>query len=151
MAVEIATCNYHGFTEDMGIPVRTSVGSPKWPKFDTLPHWRDVSPLPYSLRKAYTPYREIYLAMLEGHGITKLEEQAEEILAWWKTNVGPPPQERLVFMCFENLSQAGKWCHRSLFGEWWTGQTGRQVTELGPCRKTPITPPKPEPEQMTLL
>lgn len=152
MAVEIATCNYHGFTDDMGIPVRTSVGSPKWPNFDVLPHWRNVTPLPYSLSKPFKAYHEIYLAMLEGHGIQTLEEDAEAILEWWVDNVGKPSKPRLVFMCFENLSQPGKWCHRSMFAGWWEQQTGRAVTELGPHRHTAdVTPPEPEPEQLTLL
>ena len=33
----------------------------------------------------------------------------------------------VVLLCFENLAKPGLWCHRTMFAEWWTGETGELV------------------------
>lgn len=38
----------------------------------------------------------------------------------------------LVFLCFEDLTKDGEWCHRRMFAEWWQRKTGMKVEELMP-------------------
>ena len=40
--------------------------------------------------------------------------------------------DRLLLICFENLDEAGKSCHRRMFATWWQEHTGEVVPELEP-------------------
>jgi hypothetical protein len=40
--------------------------------------------------------------------------------------------ERLVLLCFEDLTKPGLRCHRRLFSAWWQKNTGEDVPELEP-------------------
>lgn len=41
----------------------------------------------------------------------------------------------LALLCFEDLTQAGEWCHRSMFARWWEHRTGVPVPELDVVRQ----------------
>jgi hypothetical protein len=41
--------------------------------------------------------------------------------------------KEVVLLCYENLSDGTKWCHRRLFAQWWEARTGEPVGELGNC------------------
>lgn len=149
--IEIATCSYSQYKPEMGLPVRTSVGPSKWPRFDFIPHWTNVTPLPYTLRLPKPRYEEIYMKMLDDHGLEVLTEDLEWIQdSWYEEYPDSPIHPRLVFMCFENLGTPGKWCHRQMFATWWETHTGQEVRELGahPPHDAPVTP---EPEQLAIL
>jgi hypothetical protein len=36
----------------------------------------------------------------------------------------------LILLCFEDLREPGKWCHRCMFAQWWQEQTGQAVFEI---------------------
>jgi hypothetical protein len=125
---DLFTLNFSKFTPDMGIPVRSSNGAPRWAlKYDltysvpeTFPKW--------SLVKAKPPFdvfREAYHTGLDQVGIDKLASKFRAIVA----ATGEP---RLVLLCFEDIVKPGEWCHRRMFAEWWEKQTGEIVRELGP-------------------
>jgi hypothetical protein len=40
--------------------------------------------------------------------------------------------ERLVLLCYEDLTKPGLRCHRRLFSAWWEARTGEAVPELKP-------------------
>ena len=40
--------------------------------------------------------------------------------------------ERLVLLCYEDLTKPGLRCHRRLFANWWCENTGDVVPELEP-------------------
>jgi hypothetical protein len=41
--------------------------------------------------------------------------------------------ERLLLLCFEDLTKPGLRCHRRLFSAWWHKNTGEDVPELEPA------------------
>lgn len=129
MSLTLATCNYHAFRSDMGIPVRTSNGLPKyWPHNGILPHWEAVTPnRPFNL--PFEPFRKNYRAKLSGSGLASLRADMETI---YEAAKGDWPSNRLVLLCFENISKPDNWCHRTMFREWWQEQTGETIPELGP-------------------
>jgi hypothetical protein len=71
-------------------------------------------------------YRSEYIQILEGHGVEKIEADLERLnqIAGAKA---------LVLLCFEDLRKERKWCHRRMFADWWTAQTGVPVPELAPA------------------
>jgi len=38
--------------------------------------------------------------------------------------------DRLALLCFENLDEPGKSCHRRVLAAWWGEETGGEVPEL---------------------
>ena len=40
----------------------------------------------------------------------------------------------VVLLCFEDLNEPGKFCHRRVFAEWWEEKTGEAVPELEAVR-----------------
>lgn len=142
MSLTLATCNYHAYRSEMGMPVRTSNGFPKyWPHNGVLPHWESTTPdRPFNL--PYATFRERYRRKLSAAGVDALREDMHTI---YEAGRDDWPSTTLVLLCFENISKKDTWCHRTLFREWWQEQTGEEVRELGP--HTPgagFAPPEPE-------
>lgn len=129
MSLTLATCNYHAFRSDMGIPVRTSNGTPKyWPHNGILPHWSAVTP-DYPLDLPFDRFRDRYQRKLAASGLERLRDDMETVYEAGRIDW---PSNRLVLLCFENIAKPGVWCHRTMFREWWQEQTGETVPELGP-------------------
>lgn len=106
---------------DMGfMPVRTSVGIPRfWSEAPGFPVAGLITP--YGLRKLEgDEFTQAYLARLNGAGVEKIAAELKEIAI---TYGGKP----LALLCFEKQQSE---CHRSVFAEWWEGQTGEVVTEI---------------------
>lgn len=138
---ELFTLNFPRFTPDMGVPVRISNGFPKFVKYplpltikELWPLWADVKA---DLDQA--TFRDRYREKLAGHGLDVIASRLRAMVA-------AGGDHRLVLMCYEDLAKPGWWCHRTMFAEWWTEQTGEPVTELGPTG-----PPPPPPREATLF
>lgn len=129
----LMTCSYSKFKPDMGTAVRTSLGGPKW--------WNEppeaaiwvITPRREYLRMPYPEYRARYLDQLDRVGPGAIEREFRKI----GQQFGYRP---LVLLCFEKLVTPDDWCHRSMFAEWWLGETGETVTELAHPRNTPEAP-----------
>jgi hypothetical protein len=142
VTLNFATCTYSEFKPDMGIPVRTTVGAPRWFPHKDMAHWKNASPLPYMLNMPIDQYREHYLAMLDKHGADVLYDDAHFIQQQFEQQ-SKYPSDRVVILCFDNLSKPGNWCHRTMWAQWWTRNTGFDVEELG--KTLPQAPPPPPP------
>ncbi|MCP4259111.1 MAG: DUF488 domain-containing protein [Planctomycetes bacterium] len=105
------------------VPVGISTGNPRFKtafkvqhRIKALAPTRDMLPLPYKT------YKKIYFGMLGELDEGQLKEHFKKI----------SNGKDLVFLCFEDLSKEGEWCHRRMFAEWWQGKTGDKVEELMP-------------------
>lgn len=157
---DLATCSYGEFKPEMGIPVRASLGLPRY----VLPYTLDprakvweITPRNTYLKASDEVYERSYLEQLEGYGVETIDRRFVQIASVMGG-------ERLVVMCFERLGAkthsgiraglsdpaAGEAliCHRRLFASWWEQQTGRVVPELGSrlgagtqSPDTPVDPP----------
>jgi hypothetical protein len=74
-----------------------------------------------------------YREALEAFGADQIRLRLEEIA----TAAG---DSRLVLMCYEDLTLGdGKWCHRTMFAEWWQDITGGVVREIAaPAAAGPV-------------
>ncbi len=126
---QIATCSYREFDPAMGIPVRTSLGVPRW----TLPYPHDfkkawvweITPRRDYLRASDAVYTERFYAQLEEAGVDGIRKKFERISAAMGAGT-------LVLLCFEDVRAKG-WhsCHRRMFADWWKESTGEDVPEYG--------------------
>lgn len=138
--IQIATCSYGEFQPHMGVPVRTSVGSPKWFAYDAMA-WENVYPKYHWLKLPFDDYRERYLRHLESVGVETLRGDITYMAETYaKLHDGDLP-DQLTLLCFEKLSKPGAWCHRTLLSEWIQQNLSLDVVELGAKPE-----PRPEPE-----
>lgn len=115
---------YHHWKPEHGLPVQTSVGNPKYWRGPVMNQIRRLTPFGLLGEISKEVYESRYIARLEKAGVPALRERFRQLSA---AHGGKP----LVFLCYEDLSKSGKWCHRSMFARWWTEQTGVEVVELG--------------------
>lgn len=118
--------NGRGILESGAVPIRITVGAPRF----SLAYKLAGSIPELAPERAWfdrLDFEQVYLGKVAGFGVPYLRERFE--------GLGPS----LVFLCFENV-QAGEICHRRMFADWWTGQTGEiiaELTDLGPVKKPP--------------
>jgi hypothetical protein len=124
MTVDLATGRYQSFDSSMGVPVRTTVGKPRWPLGYELKH--EVRELaPYGLMKLNgAEFEAAYRTKLERLDRAALMERFEAISAQERGR-------RLVLLCFEDV-WAGQACHRRTFAAWFEERTGQAVPEIEP-------------------
>ena len=147
MQIEFATCSYSEFRPEMGVPVRSSVGAPKFFRYSPIVRWDNTFPLPYMLRMGKRDeFKEHYFRVLDGHGVEKLMGDAEFILTEYRLTPGANQHtNRLVVLCYEHPLSRSKWCHRSLWAEWMRANAGVEVTELGDHDPHAFDPPQEPP------
>jgi hypothetical protein len=122
----LATCRFQRFTVDMGIPVRITAGPVRFKLAYPLRH-KVTEAAPDRAWLGIHDVAELwplYERKLNAIGVDRLTELFRRIFA---TEGVDPDTGRLVLMCFDDLSKPSKyvpgepaWCHRSLFGQWWT-------------------------------
>ncbi|WP_431991970.1 hypothetical protein [Streptomyces albogriseolus] len=123
---ELFTHRYQGFEPSMGVPVRITLGAPRWTLPYTLEHEvREAAPSREYFGSARPVYETAYLAQLDRHGVEFFASRFQEIAV-------AAGDLRLVLLCFEDLSKPEQWCHRRMFAAWWQEKTGAKVRELGP-------------------
>ena len=57
--------------------------------------------------------------------------------------------EEPVLLCWEDLKQEGKWCHRRMVAEWFQTELGILVPELG-FEDDPDREPQPQQEELLM-
>ncbi|MFD4315021.1 hypothetical protein [Streptomyces sp. NPDC058548] len=129
--LRIATCTFQEFTTDMGTPVRTTAGHPRFAlRYKLGGHARLVTPaweLVQQARKglAEDGYQFQYRRQLTAAGIDAIRAELTAIAG--ANDLDAP----VVLLCFDKLGVAGNWCHRTHFRKFWTEMTGEDVPELG--------------------
>jgi hypothetical protein len=118
--VKLATSYYAGFHTSMGVPIRTSVGTPKW--------WRGELE---AVRRLMPPYAALHIedaAKFERLCVERLDridvEDLYERLESLSTRHGG---RRLVLLCFERDPAE---CHRSILARWLTDHGFGPVPEV---------------------
>jgi hypothetical protein len=119
--LELFTARYADFEEAWGVPVRTSVGAPKFWSGPALEHIRRVSPYGLFDLEDDEEFARRYLARLDAQGSTALESRFRQV----SDRHGGRP---LVFLCFEDIRVT--WCHRQLLAAWIERHMGLHVPEL---------------------
>ncbi|MFI5493546.1 hypothetical protein [Actinoplanes sp. NPDC051859] len=125
MTVDLFTCRYQRFQPAMGSPVRTTAGLPRFPlTYELAGHAHLISPTwaMVSINDQAT-YRGQYRLLLDAHGLDAVRAELQAI-------ADQATDPRLVLLCFDDLSKPDGWCHRRMFADWWTEQTGDDVPEL---------------------
>lgn len=143
--VTMATCSYSEYSPKLGAAVRASRGAPKWFPYPYA-FWEAPTPEWYMLKmEDQEKYRKSYLGKLDSVGVEEMLRQRDLILQDQAIrNQGVVP-DTLVILCYEKLSMKGKWCHRTMFAEWWEEKTGERVIELG---SHPVHEENPEPDYL---
>lgn len=128
--VELATSSYRQFRPGMGVPVRITLGKPRFRLGYEYEEIRLLAPPPrvFALRDE-AEFKAAYRQHLDAVGMERLRRVFERV-------GGEHSGQRLVLLCFENVL-AGESCHRRMFAQWWKEQTGQDVPELDPARFDP--------------
>jgi hypothetical protein len=125
VALELATCSYVEWREDMGVGVRISQGTPRWIRREEP--WPYVPELAPSRSYLNVPDESVfidrYLSQLNAVGAGRIRQALDAIAAKHQGR-------RLVLLCFEKLTK-GEPCHRRYFAAWWQTTTGQAIPELG--------------------
>lgn len=149
----IATCSYKGFQpvrpEHHGVPVKTSIGTPRFKLGYTL-YEELPAIMPFGVfgkEEEEASFRRRYYERLEAKGVDKIGRDLMECRH-------RHPGQRLVLLCYCTVSaKPDGWCHRRMFAEWFAARTGLVIPELTwPDDGTaPPPPPPPPPEQGDLF
>lgn len=121
---KLVTARYQDFKPDLGIPVRSSVGAPRFWRFGPLAHSRATTP--------YGVFRNDDLRTLQAQHIAyhaRLDELGDEVVTELADIARDHPGEGpLVLLCYENVHAGGD-CHRRWFAEWFEDHYGIVVPE----------------------
>ncbi|MBB3665946.1 hypothetical protein FB384_004905 [Prauserella sediminis] len=131
-----ATCSYYEFRREMGIPVRSSLGFPKFTlKYPLVHAMPDTYPKRQWLRGVdKREFVDLYRTMIETKGVERLREQAAEIRAQEQALRADAADLPVVLLCFErwdNPKKQPEYCHRHVFAAVWRDLTGEDVPEFG--------------------
>lgn len=121
--LDLFTTSYPRFTPDMGVPVRSSNGTPKYRLGYELVHIASRLIPPWKLVRSPVSDAEfdvLYARELDRRGMAEVRGELERIAR----SAG---DSRLVVMCFEKNPRQ---CHRRAFARWWEDRTGQEVPEL---------------------
>jgi hypothetical protein len=121
----LRTARYATFKPEMGVPVRTSVGYPKFWRHGVLPHSRVASPTGVFRNPTLVSLTEQRVAYFQRLGDLRADLLAE-LADIARANPGQP----LVLLCFEDVTKDE--CHRTWFAEWFQGTFDVPVTEVQP-------------------
>ena len=105
------------------LPLRISLGAPKF----ALPYrltadFRVIAPTNEILQIGDKDrYRREYRRYLDGIGVMTIQNAL---------NPFRNDDKEIVLLCFEDLRDPEKWCHRRFFAEWWEEKTNERVPEL---------------------
>jgi hypothetical protein len=140
--VDLATCSYPEFTADMGIPVRCSLGYPRYRLSYTIEaRLPELTPKADYLTASLEVYNRRFFGQLNEVGTMGFEKLFDRLRERYGTGDPEDPANRLVFLCFEQLGDRkkdgrlnksrGDGCHRRGFASWWERETGQQIPEFG--------------------
>lgn len=127
--------------------VRIAIGTPKWDLGYRLNgEIKDL--MPFGLLGKYDDdiegFRREYIKRLDHVGVDRIRQQIQSFSG------------DVVLLCWEDVRKGdNNWCHRTMFAEWWQGQTGETIPELTDPSNHPASraskgatkPPKPAKEE----
>ncbi|MEU4891001.1 hypothetical protein AB0B12_04605 [Streptomyces sp. NPDC044780] len=120
------TNRYQNFCPPQGVPVRITLGAPRFRTPYPLTHAvRELAPRREYFAKPLPEFTAAYRSDLDRLGATWVAARLQEIVEAEK-------EHRLVLLCFEDLTDPTQWCHRRIFATWWKDVTGDEVRELSP-------------------
>ena len=118
----LVTGRYQRFDRRSGVPVRTTVGAPRW-KIDGLEFASTLAP--------YGIFGKLPEAEMPVAYEARLEDHTGEVVRQLARLVDAHPGERLCLLCFDDV-HAGEECHRRWFASWFERRFGIDVPELPP-------------------
>jgi len=108
------------------VPIGITVGNPRWPLgYQLACNLRALAPTRSMLGLPTDIFEQTYRARLDDLGV-------EAIRALLQRCCYEAGNDRLCLLCFENLDEPGKSCHRRMFAAWWQEHIGEVVPELEP-------------------
>jgi hypothetical protein len=140
--MQLYTARYQEFLPEWGIPVRSTIGAPRFHlPYQLAGWWRGVTPEREWLRGVpYVDFRRLYRHKLHKQGVDRLMAAAESFVPAGED----PTHAKLVALCYEDIRKPGEWCHRELMAEWFT-EHGVPVIELcGPKAEPTVAATPPE-------
>ena len=122
LMVELATSSWKQYRPGMGVPVRITLGKPRFKVGFEYEEIRLLAPTPAIFRlKSDADFEREYLAHLDRIGAERLRDAFDAVS-------GKHRGRRLVLLCYESVVD-GEVCHRRMFAQWWEQQTGQDVPE----------------------
>lgn len=132
------TCSYREYRPEFGVPVRISLGVPKFsvPGFDPKRWLRVLTPQGWYFRANKTDFDRNFYNQLHSAGVDNIHNQLQNLSRYHD-------REPLVLLCFEKLhglayregddvtALEAQFCHRRMFALWWRNTTGELIPELG--------------------
>lgn len=120
----IVTTSYKSFKPDMGVPIQTSIGNPKFWRGPSLTQAKVF--YPYVTFKKHTEKTMAEKSVIYQNSLDKYSSQIETMLDSFTVIAGGKP---LVLMCYEDVL-AGEVCHRRWLAEWFKTRYDLEVPEL---------------------
>ena len=124
--VGLATSRYADFHPSMGVPVRITVGRPRFAlRYEIAANVPELAPYGgiFDIRDDRDEFTRRYRARLDQIGVDAIFAKLERIAA-------EHDGRRLVLLCFEDLTKPGEWCHRRIAAEWIEEQPGIAILEV---------------------
>jgi hypothetical protein len=118
----IVTGRYAVWKPSHGVPIRTTVGSPRFWRGPPLVDGRRLAP--WGLLDPELP-TDVCRQRYE----QRLDELGDEVIELLERIAEDHDGERLVLLCFENVHR-GEFCHRRWLAEWIEDRYGIVVPEL---------------------
>lgn len=131
----ISTSSYRAYRPDMGAAVRTSLKVPAWFDHQIVGYVQEAAPRWSYFRAEADEFDRQYLAQLDRFGVDHFQlafNRFREISG----------VTSLVLLCWETGITGPADCHRRLFAEWWTVNTGEMIPELDLIRGAPVEDPQ---------
>jgi hypothetical protein len=105
-------------------PVRTTVGAPRFALgYKLAGNVSMIAPSGLRSIEDRAEFEAVYRARLDGFGVDKIRAALEDVAR-------AAGAAGVVLLCFEDLDDPARWCHRTIFAAWWLEQTGEEVAEL---------------------
>jgi hypothetical protein len=122
--MNLYTCSWRAWRPELGQPVRTSLGKPKWllPEAASWPLAWEITPRGEYFHASSEAFTAAYLAQLERYGARRIARRLADIAR-------EAGAETLLLCCFEADPEQ---CHRGTFSAWWLLATGEPITEVQP-------------------
>jgi hypothetical protein len=120
------TGRYQTWRPGTGVPIRTTIGSPKFWRHGPMERIAGITP--------YGVFRNPDLETTEEQQaayMARLDDRADQILTDLDKLAARHPGKNLVILCFDDV-WAGVECHRRWFANWWETRFGTEVPELEP-------------------
>jgi hypothetical protein len=140
VTLTLYTNRYQAFRPAMGVPVKITLGHPRFRLPYVLEHRvPELAPARSYFNAPEAEFERRYYEQLAKHGVPLLAEKLQAV-------ADKAGEDRLVLLCFEDLTKFDDpvlACHRRMFAMWWEQQTGDPVRELGPTRAPVVSDPMP--------